>query len=92
LNEKSKIRGFRSGTKYTMVVCEEITERKLMEADLEDAHQRLLTVFNSMDAIVHVADMETYEILFLTAMLKIYMVYRRRKMLANFLYRQDRTL
>jgi PAS domain-containing protein len=47
------------------LLCEDITERKLMEADLEDAHQRLLTIFHSMDSIVFVADMETYEILFL---------------------------
>jgi PAS domain S-box-containing protein len=52
-------------SKYIMVVCEDITERKRMEADLEDAHQRFLTVFHSMDAIVYVADMETYELLFL---------------------------
>jgi PAS domain S-box-containing protein len=52
-------------SKYMMVVCEDITERKRMEADLEDSHQRMLTVFHSMDAIVYVADMETYELLFL---------------------------
>jgi PAS domain S-box-containing protein len=52
-------------SKYKMVVCEDITERKRVEADLEDAHQRLLTVFHSMDSIVYIADMKTYEILFL---------------------------
>jgi PAS domain S-box-containing protein len=41
-----------------------ITERKHAKAALEDAHHRLLTVLNSMDAIIYVADMETYEILF----------------------------
>jgi PAS domain S-box-containing protein len=41
-----------------------ITERKHAKAALEDAHQRLVTVLNSIDAIIYVADMETYEVLF----------------------------
>jgi PAS domain S-box-containing protein len=41
-----------------------ITESKQAKAALEDAHQRLLTILNSIDAIIYVADMETYDVLF----------------------------
>jgi PAS domain S-box-containing protein len=41
-----------------------ITERKHAKAALEDAHQRLLTILNSIDAVIYVADMETYDVLF----------------------------
>jgi PAS domain S-box-containing protein len=49
----------------------DISERKQAEQDLQqakhelqDSHQRLLTVLNALDAIVYVADMQTYELLF----------------------------
>jgi len=51
-------------SKYTMVVCEDITDRKCAEATIKEAHQRLLAVLDSMDAGIYVADMETYELLF----------------------------
>ncbi|NIA12670.1 MAG: PAS domain-containing protein [Nitrospiraceae bacterium] len=45
--------------------------QKLLEAEVDDkthelreAHHRLLTVLNSIDALVYVADIDTYEILF----------------------------
>ncbi len=41
-----------------------ITERKRAEAATQEAHQRLIAVLDSMDAGVYVADMETYELLF----------------------------
>jgi PAS domain S-box-containing protein len=46
-------------------IVRDITKRKDAEAAIEDAHQRLLSIFNSMDAVVYVADMETYELLFI---------------------------
>jgi PAS domain S-box-containing protein len=63
----SVIPEYQGFSKYTMVVCEDITERKRVEADLEEAHQRLLTVFHSMDAIVYISDMKTYELLFINS-------------------------
>jgi PAS domain S-box-containing protein len=33
--------------------------------DLSDSHQRLLTILDSIDAAIYVADMDTYEILFM---------------------------
>ena len=43
---------------------QDITKRKRAETDLQESHSRLLTILNSLDATVYVADMETYEVLF----------------------------
>jgi diguanylate cyclase (GGDEF)-like protein/PAS domain S-box-containing protein len=37
---------------------------------IESSHNRMLTVLNSIDAIVYVADMETYEVLFINNYMK----------------------
>ncbi|OQY56282.1 MAG: hypothetical protein B6247_04590 [Candidatus Parabeggiatoa sp. nov. 2] len=44
---------------------QEIAERKQTEAALKAAHERFTTVLNSLEALVYVADMQTYEILFI---------------------------
>jgi len=56
LNDLSK------GVTFTAL---DITERKKAEEALRASHERFLTVLESMDANVYVADMETYEILFM---------------------------
>ncbi len=43
----------------------DITERKQAENDLSLAHERILTILDGIDASVYVADMDTYEILFM---------------------------
>lgn len=43
----------------------DITQEALAEKSLSDSHKRFLTVLNSIDATIYVADMETYEILFM---------------------------
>jgi PAS domain S-box-containing protein len=43
----------------------DITERKRAEKALQDSHDRFTAVTNSIDAIVYVADLETYELLFI---------------------------
>ncbi len=43
----------------------EIVVRKKAESALTESHERLLTVLNSLDAIVYVADITTHEILFI---------------------------
>lgn len=42
----------------------DITERNSIERTLQNEHLRFVTVMDSMDAVVYVADMQTYEILF----------------------------
>jgi len=44
---------------------QEIAERKKVEKELQTSNERFLTVLNSIDANVHVTDMQTYEILFM---------------------------
>lgn len=44
---------------------EDITERKQAQKALEQGHQRLTTILNAMDASVYIADMDTYELLFM---------------------------
>ena len=44
---------------------QEIAERKASELALMESHQTLLTVLNSIDATIYVADLDTYEILFM---------------------------
>lgn len=43
----------------------EVAVRKKAEIALTESHERLLTVLNSLDAIVYVADITTHEILFI---------------------------
>ncbi len=43
----------------------DITENKQAEKRLYDSHQRFLTVLDSIDATIYVADMKTHEILFM---------------------------
>ena len=47
------------------VVAIDITERKQAEDALQTSHERFLTVLESIDATIYVADMETHEILFM---------------------------
>jgi two-component system cell cycle sensor histidine kinase/response regulator CckA len=42
----------------------DVTERKRAEAALKESHERLITILESLDAIVYVADIETHEVLF----------------------------
>ncbi len=48
-----------------VAIVRNISERKQAEETLKAAHQRLLTVLDSMDAMVYVIDTDSYEILFL---------------------------
>jgi PAS domain S-box-containing protein len=43
----------------------DVTERKRAGEALAESHERLLTILDSIDADVYVADMESYEILFM---------------------------
>jgi PAS domain S-box-containing protein len=52
------------GTNKSVSSLLDITERKLTEQALQTSHQSFLTILNSVDATIYVADMETYEIIF----------------------------
>jgi PAS domain S-box-containing protein len=43
----------------------DITERKRTEEDVRSAHEKMLTILDSIDSTVYVSDMDTYEILFM---------------------------
>ena len=57
----------KTGEKVTgvLTIIADITERKRAEEALRASHQRLLTILDGIDADIYVADMETYEVLFL---------------------------
>lgn len=46
------------------VAFENITNRKQSELHIEEAHQRMLNILDSVEAAIYVADLETHEILF----------------------------
>jgi signal transduction histidine kinase len=45
-------------------VYEDTTERRRAQTELLESHERLLTVLNSLDAAIYIADMKDHEILF----------------------------
>ncbi|MDY6790351.1 MAG: transporter substrate-binding domain-containing protein [Thermodesulfobacteriota bacterium] len=51
--------------KVILSVARDITDRKQAEEALRASHNRFLTVLDSIDATIYVADMETYDILFM---------------------------
>ena len=48
----------------THCIFQDITEQKRIEEKLRLSHEKFLTVLNSIDATIYVADMDTHEILF----------------------------
>ncbi|MCB9418563.1 MAG: response regulator [Ardenticatenaceae bacterium] len=50
---------------HTLVICEDITERKNADAVIKRSHEQFLTILDSIAADIYVSDMENYEILFL---------------------------
>ncbi len=48
-----------------VIVFTDITERKQAGKELNQAHERILTILDSIDSTVYVADMDTCEILFM---------------------------
>ncbi|MCP3898961.1 MAG: PAS domain S-box protein, partial [Desulfobacteraceae bacterium] len=52
------------GTEKSVSSLLDITKRKVAEHALESSHERFLTILNSIDATIYVADMKTHEIIF----------------------------
>ncbi len=51
--------------KNTLTIIRNVTSKKRTEERLKYSHERFLTVLNSIDAFIYVADFNTYEILFI---------------------------
>ncbi len=58
------------GKRVIFGVVRDITDRKLAEAARKEAQERLLIVLNSMAAGVYIADLKTYELLFVNNYVK----------------------
>ena len=54
-----------NGERFILASVRDITERKLAEREKQLSNERFTTVLNSVDAGIYVADMKTYEILFM---------------------------
>ncbi|HDP79860.1 MAG TPA: PAS domain S-box protein, partial [Spirochaetes bacterium] len=52
------------GTPALLSIATDITERKRAEEALETERAQMLSVFDSLDEVIYVTDMDTYEILF----------------------------
>ena len=53
------------GEKYILSTVKDISERKHIELEKQLSQDRIMMVLNSVDADIYVADMETYEVLFM---------------------------
>ncbi|MCK5506437.1 MAG: PAS domain S-box protein, partial [Thermodesulfovibrionia bacterium] len=60
----SPVKDDEGNTTHFVAVKEDITNRKKTEAKIQEAHQRVLTIMDSIDALIYVADMDNYELLF----------------------------
>jgi diguanylate cyclase (GGDEF)-like protein/PAS domain S-box-containing protein len=58
------LRDSKGGVSGFISVLTDITQRKKMEGELTQSNQRLFAILDSIDALIYVADMETYEVLF----------------------------
>lgn len=66
----SAIRDRSGEVEYWIGIMEDISEEKKAKEALIASHETLLTVLDSIDATVYVADMENYEILFMNKYMK----------------------
>jgi PAS domain S-box-containing protein len=51
--------------KNILLSSRDISERKLMEEELRKSHERLLTIMDNADVLVYIADMQSYELIFI---------------------------
>jgi two-component system, chemotaxis family, CheB/CheR fusion protein len=65
LDKYFQVSAFRPAPSQFACIFADITDRKLAEEQARSAHQRLVTVLDSIHALIYVADMDTHEILFM---------------------------
>jgi two-component system, chemotaxis family, CheB/CheR fusion protein len=65
LGKHFQVTAFRPAPNQFACIFADITDQKNAEQEAKAAHQRLLTVLDSINALIYVADMETHEILFI---------------------------
>lgn len=70
LKKYFRVSAFRHAPNRFSCIFIDITESKQSEQALKDAHDRFIAVLDGIDAMVHVVDMETHEILFMNKKLK----------------------
>ena len=63
--ETKVTRGKWGGQDVLFAISRDITERRQAEEELKESYETLVTVLESIDADVYVADMEAYEILYM---------------------------
>ncbi|MBF0486562.1 MAG: PAS domain S-box protein [Nitrospirae bacterium] len=69
-NTASPIRDAGGNVVACIETARDITDKKTLDIRLEQSHNRLLKILENMEAIVYVADMQTYEIIFANRYLK----------------------
>ena len=75
------------------VLKNEIIERKQAERASSESQKRLLTILDSLDAIVYVADMKTYEVIFVNKYVRdLFGDIEGKDLLADFTGRPGRPL
>lgn len=70
MTSKIPLRGSDGKIVGIIATSENITEQKKAEKALQTSHERFTTVLDGIDATVYVADMQTYEILFMNKFMK----------------------
>jgi PAS domain S-box-containing protein len=54
-----------AGTERIIAIARDITERKQAEKALKDERDQLLSLFNSLDEVIYIADPQTHELLYI---------------------------
>ncbi|MHC4859151.1 MAG: PAS domain S-box protein, partial [Planctomycetota bacterium] len=54
----------RRGERLVFGICRDVTEKRRAQDAVREEHERLLTIFDGIDEVIYVADMETYEVLY----------------------------